>query len=166
MKRTNRHKSRQTDTHRNTQTDRHKSRHTDKQTVSARNVKVLGSCNQPLLILRSRVKFMLETILAIRNNNMRKIPNYDPTHLEHLRKLIRNYVRGALVRFIRQFFLPFSILCFDRVIRQCFLINLSSNTRFTGSNLVLTLDFVDSSVLTMQHCIAQLVALYQYGSHI
>ncbi|XP_064614113.1 nucleolar MIF4G domain-containing protein 1-like [Liolophura sinensis] len=44
---------------------------------------------------KSRVKFMLETILAIRNNNMRKIPNYDPTHLEHLRKLIRNYVRGG-----------------------------------------------------------------------
>ncbi|KAK3603642.1 hypothetical protein CHS0354_017359 [Potamilus streckersoni] len=44
---------------------------------------------------QSRVKFMLEIILAIRNNNMRKIPNYDPEHLEHLRKLIRNYIRGS-----------------------------------------------------------------------
>ncbi|KAL3832507.1 hypothetical protein ACJMK2_024144 [Sinanodonta woodiana] len=44
---------------------------------------------------QSRVKFMLEVILAIKNNNMRKIPNYDPEHLEHLRKLIRNYIRGS-----------------------------------------------------------------------
>lgn len=43
---------------------------------------------------QSRVRFMLEVILAIRNNNMRKIPNYDPDHLEHLRKMIRNYMRG------------------------------------------------------------------------
>ena len=45
---------------------------------------------------QSRVRFMLDVIMAIRNNNMRKIPNYDPEHLEHLRKLIRNYIRGAL----------------------------------------------------------------------
>ena len=28
--------------------------------------------------------------MAIRNNNMSKIPNYDPTHTEHLRKILRN----------------------------------------------------------------------------
>ncbi|XP_014669314.1 PREDICTED: nucleolar MIF4G domain-containing protein 1-like [Priapulus caudatus] len=44
---------------------------------------------------QSRVKFMLEVILAIKNNNMRKIPNYDRTHLEHLRKLLRHLVRGS-----------------------------------------------------------------------
>ena len=43
---------------------------------------------------QSRVRFMLDVIMAVRNNNMRKIPNYDPEHLEHLKKLIRNYIRG------------------------------------------------------------------------
>lgn len=40
----------------------------------------------------NRVRFMLDTLLAIRNNNMAKIPNYDPTYTEHLRKLLRNGV--------------------------------------------------------------------------
>ncbi|XP_046363929.2 nucleolar MIF4G domain-containing protein 1-like [Haliotis rufescens] len=44
---------------------------------------------------KSRVRFMLDILLAIKNNNMRKIPNYDPDHLEHLRKLIRNYIRDG-----------------------------------------------------------------------
>ncbi|CAH1776366.1 unnamed protein product, partial [Owenia fusiformis] len=44
---------------------------------------------------RSRVGFMLETLQAIKNNNMRKIPNYDPSHMEHLRKLLRNYTKGS-----------------------------------------------------------------------
>ncbi|WAR14260.1 NOM1-like protein [Mya arenaria] len=44
---------------------------------------------------QSRVRFMLEVIMAIRNNNMRKIPNYDPDHLDHLRKLIKTYIRGG-----------------------------------------------------------------------
>ena len=47
-------------------------------------------------LARSRVKFMLETIGHIRNNNVRKIPNYDPTHMEHLRKLLRNYTKGKI----------------------------------------------------------------------
>ena len=33
--------------------------------------------------------------MAIRNNNMRKIPNYDPTHVDHLRKIMQNCQRGA-----------------------------------------------------------------------
>ncbi|XP_052808229.1 nucleolar MIF4G domain-containing protein 1-like [Mya arenaria] len=44
---------------------------------------------------QSRVRFMLDVIMAIRNNNMRKIPNYDPDHLDHLRKLIKTYIRGG-----------------------------------------------------------------------
>ncbi|XP_064648395.1 nucleolar MIF4G domain-containing protein 1-like isoform X2 [Lineus longissimus] len=44
---------------------------------------------------KSRVKFMLEVLLAIRNNNVRKIPNYDPSHLEHLKKLLRGYIKGS-----------------------------------------------------------------------
>ena len=37
---------------------------------------------------------MMEILLAIRNNNMRKIPNYDPSHVEHLKKLLRSLQRG------------------------------------------------------------------------
>ncbi|CAG7728563.1 unnamed protein product [Allacma fusca] len=39
----------------------------------------------------SRVKFMLEVLLAIKNNNMSKIPNYDPTYGEHLLKMIKQH---------------------------------------------------------------------------
>ncbi|XP_063964837.1 nucleolar MIF4G domain-containing protein 1-like [Lytechinus pictus] len=42
---------------------------------------------------QSRVKFMLETIGALRNNNLRRIPNYDPTNLDRLRKLHRNIIK-------------------------------------------------------------------------
>ncbi|XP_071803318.1 nucleolar MIF4G domain-containing protein 1-like [Asterias amurensis] len=43
---------------------------------------------------QSRVKFMLETIYAIRNNNVRKIPNYDPAQLDHMRKILRLLIKG------------------------------------------------------------------------
>ena len=43
---------------------------------------------------QSRVRFMLDIVMAIKNNNMRKIPNYDPEHLDHLRKLIKGFIRG------------------------------------------------------------------------
>lgn len=36
-----------------------------------------------------RIRFMLEILMAIRNNNMTKIPNYDTSHVECLRKLLR-----------------------------------------------------------------------------
>lgn len=42
---------------------------------------------------QTRVKFMFEILMAIRNNNMHKIPNYDPSHTEHLRKLLRGIIR-------------------------------------------------------------------------
>ena len=38
----------------------------------------------------TRIRFMLDVLLAIRNNNVAKIPNYDPSHAEHLRKILRN----------------------------------------------------------------------------
>ncbi|PSN29484.1 hypothetical protein C0J52_23722 [Blattella germanica] len=41
----------------------------------------------------TRVKFMLEVLLAIKNNNMTKIPNYDPSHIEHLKKLMKGFLR-------------------------------------------------------------------------
>ena len=44
---------------------------------------------------RSRVKFMLETISALRTNNTRKIPNHDPTLLEHMKRVLRGLLRSA-----------------------------------------------------------------------
>lgn len=42
--------------------------------------------------LCAQVRFMLDTMLALRNNDMRKIPGYDPGPAERLRKL-----QGTLV---------------------------------------------------------------------
>uniref|UniRef100_A0AAV2L946 Nucleolar MIF4G domain-containing protein 1 n=1 Tax=Knipowitschia caucasica TaxID=637954 RepID=A0AAV2L946_KNICA len=36
---------------------------------------------------QTRVRFMLETMMALKNNDMRKIPGYDPEPVERLRKL-------------------------------------------------------------------------------
>ncbi|XP_036086488.1 nucleolar MIF4G domain-containing protein 1 isoform X3 [Rousettus aegyptiacus] len=41
------------------------------------------------------IRFMLETMLALKNNDMRKIPGYDPEPVERLRKAQRALVRGA-----------------------------------------------------------------------
>ncbi|NWX39450.1 NOM1 protein, partial [Steatornis caripensis] len=43
---------------------------------------------------QTRVRFMLETMLALRNNDMRKIPGYDPEPVEKLRKLQRTLVHN------------------------------------------------------------------------
>lgn len=43
-----------------------------------------------------RIRFMLEILLAIRNNNMTKIPNFDPSHTEHLKKLLRSLTNKGL----------------------------------------------------------------------
>ncbi|XP_053676925.1 nucleolar MIF4G domain-containing protein 1 homolog [Anopheles nili] len=42
-----------------------------------------------------RVKFMLETLLAVKNNNMNKIPQYDPTLVEHFRKLLKGMITSG-----------------------------------------------------------------------
>ncbi|XP_043445608.1 nucleolar MIF4G domain-containing protein 1 [Prionailurus bengalensis] len=44
---------------------------------------------------QTRVRFMLETMLALKNNDLRKIPGYDPEPVEKLRKLQRALVRGT-----------------------------------------------------------------------
>ncbi|XP_004403542.1 PREDICTED: nucleolar MIF4G domain-containing protein 1 [Odobenus rosmarus divergens] len=44
---------------------------------------------------QTRVRFMLETMLALKNNDMRKIPGYDPEPVEKLRKLERALVQSA-----------------------------------------------------------------------
>ncbi|RZB40187.1 nucleolar MIF4G domain-containing protein 1 [Asbolus verrucosus] len=41
----------------------------------------------------SRVKFMLDVLLAIKNNNVSKIPNYDTTYSEHLKKIMKGFIR-------------------------------------------------------------------------
>ncbi|XP_053215362.1 nucleolar MIF4G domain-containing protein 1 [Podarcis raffonei] len=44
---------------------------------------------------QSRVCFMLETMLALKNNDMRKIPGYDPEPVEKLRKLQRTLTHNS-----------------------------------------------------------------------
>ncbi|XP_040290126.1 nucleolar MIF4G domain-containing protein 1 [Bufo bufo] len=44
---------------------------------------------------QSRVRFMLEIMLALKNNDMRKIPGYDPEPVEKLRKLQRSMVHNS-----------------------------------------------------------------------
>ncbi|NXJ14379.1 NOM1 protein, partial [Odontophorus gujanensis] len=44
---------------------------------------------------QTRVRFMLETMLALRNNDVRKIPGYDPEPVEKLRKLQRTLVHSS-----------------------------------------------------------------------
>merc|ERR1712179_738209 len=39
------------------------------------------------------VNFMLEVLMAIKNNNVNKIPNYDPSHFEHLKKCLKTHLR-------------------------------------------------------------------------
>ncbi|XP_062849496.1 nucleolar MIF4G domain-containing protein 1 [Trichomycterus rosablanca] len=43
---------------------------------------------------QTRVRFMLETMLALKNNDMRKIPGYDPEPVERLRKLQRSLIQN------------------------------------------------------------------------
>lgn len=43
---------------------------------------------------QTRVRFMLETMLALKNNDMRKIPGYDPEPVERLRKLQRTLIHN------------------------------------------------------------------------
>ena len=38
---------------------------------------------------------MLDTITALRTNNARKIPSYDPSLLEHMKKLLRGLVHSS-----------------------------------------------------------------------
>lgn len=36
---------------------------------------------------------MLDVLLAIKNNNMTKIPNYDNSYSEHLKKVLKGLIR-------------------------------------------------------------------------
>jgi nucleolar MIF4G domain-containing protein 1 len=43
----------------------------------------------------SRVSFMLDILMAIKNNNMTKIPQYDASLVDHFRKLLKQFVRAG-----------------------------------------------------------------------
>lgn len=46
----------------------------------------------------ARLMYMLDVLLAIKNNNVNKIPQYDPALAEHLRKLLKTlFVNGKYV---------------------------------------------------------------------
>ena len=51
--------------------------------------------------MQVRVRFMLDVLMAIKNNNMRKIPSYDPTHIDHLRKVIKGLLKGMNIFLMR-----------------------------------------------------------------
>uniref|UniRef100_A0AAR5QBH3 MI domain-containing protein n=1 Tax=Dendroctonus ponderosae TaxID=77166 RepID=A0AAR5QBH3_DENPD len=44
-------------------------------------------------VSNSRVKFLLDILLAIKNNNVTKIPNYDVADSEHMKKLMKGFIR-------------------------------------------------------------------------
>ncbi|XP_078280978.1 nucleolar MIF4G domain-containing protein 1 isoform X2 [Rhinoraja longicauda] len=44
---------------------------------------------------QTRVRFMLEIMLALKNNDMRKIPGYDPEPVERFRKLQRSLIHNS-----------------------------------------------------------------------
>uniref|UniRef100_A0A8C4THK1 Nucleolar MIF4G domain-containing protein 1 n=1 Tax=Erpetoichthys calabaricus TaxID=27687 RepID=A0A8C4THK1_ERPCA len=48
----------------------------------------------PRMQEQPRVRFMLETLLALKNNDMRKIPGYDPEPVDRLRKLQRTLIHN------------------------------------------------------------------------
>lgn len=46
----------------------------------------------------ARLKYMLDVLTAIKNNNVNRIPNYDPALAEHLRKILKTLcVNGKYV---------------------------------------------------------------------
>lgn len=50
------------------------------------------------LIFSDRLKYMLDVLTAIKNNNVNRIPNYDPTLAEHLKKILKTLcVNGKYV---------------------------------------------------------------------
>ncbi|CAL8322325.1 unnamed protein product [Boreogadus saida] len=49
----------------------------------------------PTVTDHTRVRFMLETMMALKNNDMRKIPGYDPEPLEKNKKLLRTLTQAS-----------------------------------------------------------------------
>ncbi len=82
-----------------------------KRLLSFQYGKLCFQCN------RSRFKFMLEVIAAIRTNNSHKIPNYNPELKLHMKKLLRGLEKSPRTgerstctrtcRYMHYFFLKF-----------------------------------------------------------
>lgn len=43
--------------------------------------------------MSGRTKFMLDALMAIKNNNVKKLPNYDPSYQVHLHKIMKTFLR-------------------------------------------------------------------------
>ena len=71
------------------------------------------------------MRFMLDTIKALRTNNVRKIPNYDPSLLEHMKKLLRRFVRSTGAS-LPSTSLPFPFLSSYSLLSPCPLLSLPS----------------------------------------
>ena len=41
------------------------------------------------------MRYMLDTVMAVCHNNMRKIPGYDPDSLQHRQRVLRGLVPSA-----------------------------------------------------------------------
>ena len=46
----------------------------------------------------SRIKFMLDILLAIKNNNVKKIPNYDSSGQSHWQKILKEFLRPGITQ--------------------------------------------------------------------
>ena len=44
-------------------------------------------------IISGRTTFMLDALMAIKNNNVKKLPNYDPSYQVHLHKIMKTFLR-------------------------------------------------------------------------
>lgn len=61
---------------------------------------------------------MLDVIDALRNNNLRKIPQYDPSLVENARKQMRAILktRGLFISCTMQFFLSIMAMSFAHIL--------------------------------------------------
>ena len=55
-----------------------------------------NSIDKHSLVEDSRFKFMLEILIAIKNNNVKKIPNYDSSEQLHWQKIIKGFLRPGV----------------------------------------------------------------------
>lgn len=57
-------------------------------------VEIKASSMTPELLKSSRVKFMLDTLVALKNNNVRKIKQYDASRIERYKQHYQNLIKG------------------------------------------------------------------------
>ncbi len=58
------------------------------------------SLSLTVTVFRSKVRFMFDTLMAVKNNNVLKVArNYDPELLHHFMKLLRGFRKGEHIHF-------------------------------------------------------------------